>query len=60
MASGLAAKIMEETGIETTLVEGSAGVFDVSIDGTIIFSKNTERRFPQDVEIIDAVKKLQE
>ncbi len=60
MAAGLAAKISDELGLEATLVKGVAGVFDVMVDDTVIFSKTGERRFPQDNEIIDALRKLQE
>ena len=59
MASGLAAKISTELGVEPTLEKGVAGVFDVIADGQTIFSKNAERRFPQDVEIIARLKELQ-
>jgi len=58
MATGLAAKISAELGLEATLVKGVAGVFDIIVDENVIFSKNEERRFPQDVEILDALRKL--
>lgn len=58
MATGLAAKISEELGIEAVLNKGVAGVFDVIADGTVVFSKLEEQRFPQDTEIIEALKQL--
>jgi len=58
MATGLAAKISAELGLEATLVKGVAGVFDIIVDENVIFSKNEERRFPQDIEILDALRKL--
>ncbi len=58
MATGLAAKIVEELGIEAQLIKGVAGVFDVIADDTIIFSKLEAQRFPQDVEIIAALRLL--
>ena len=58
MATGLAAKISEELGIEALLIKGVAGVFDVIADGTVVFSKLEEQRFPQDIEIIDALSQL--
>ena len=58
MASGLAAKISTEIGVEPTLVKGVAGVFDVVVDGTVVFSKTAEKRFPQDAEIIEMLRKL--
>jgi hypothetical protein len=58
MAAGLAAKIVEELGIEAQLIKGVAGVFDVIADDTVIFSKLEAQRFPQDVEIIAALRLL--
>lgn len=58
MATGLAAKIVEELGIEAQLIKGVAGVFDVIADDTVIFSKLEAQRFPQDVEIITALRHL--
>jgi selT/selW/selH-like putative selenoprotein len=60
MASGLAAKISDELGIETNLVKGVAGVFDVVVDDTVVFSKTVEQRFPQDAEIIAALRSLKD
>ena len=59
MASGLAARISEEFGVEPTLEKGVAGVFDITANGELIFSKARERRFPDDAEIIEALKKLE-
>lgn len=53
-AVGLAAKILDEHPLdveELTIVPGSGGVFDVHIDGTLIFSKKKQGRFPQEGEI---------
>ena len=58
MAAGLAAKIAEELGIEAQLIKGAAGVFDVIVDDTVVFSKVKEQRFPQDIEIIEALRRL--
>jgi predicted Rdx family selenoprotein len=58
MATGLAAKISAELGIEVTLVKGVAGVFDIIADEKLVFSKTDEQRFPQDIEILEALRKL--
>lgn len=58
MATGLAAKIAEELGIEAELIKGAAGVFDVIADDTVVFCKVEEQRFPQDIEIIEALRRL--
>ena len=44
-------------GIEVTLIQGSGGVFEVMQDGKLIFSKKQQGRFPQESEIIEALKK---
>ena len=41
---------------EIELIAGSNGIFDVSVDGAMIYSKFEEGRFPQPAEIIKLVK----
>ncbi len=36
---------------------GSGGIFDVEADGTKVFSKFEESRFPEEQEILDALGK---
>jgi len=52
MATGLAAKIREEIGIEAELIRGDDGIFDVSVDGKRIYSKDETGRFPEPEEIL--------
>lgn len=47
----MAAEIKQACGHEPTLIAGNGGIFDVSIDGKIIFSKAETRRFPEPGEI---------
>jgi len=49
----LAAKISRELGIEAELIKGSGGVFDVIVDGQLIFSKLKTGRFPEDDEVLE-------
>jgi selT/selW/selH-like putative selenoprotein len=37
-------------------VRGDRGVFDVAVDGRTIFSKYSAHRFPEAVEIIQALR----
>jgi len=46
------AKIQEARGIEAELVRGSGGVFDVVVDGKLIYSKHETGRFPDPDEIL--------
>ena len=39
-------------GVEAELIRGGGGIFDVVIDGRLIFSKQEVGRFPEDAEIL--------
>ena len=39
-------------GIESELIEGSNGIFDVVADGTMVFSKHETGRFPTHDEVV--------
>jgi len=42
--------------IEVKLIPGSGGVYIVCVDGTQIFSKKEENRFPEDGEILNRLR----
>lgn len=46
------ARIQEERGVEAELVKGDNGIFDVTVDGTLIYSKHETGRFPDPDEIL--------
>ena len=46
------ARIQEARGIEAELVRGDGGVFDVVVDGKLIYSKHKTGRFPDPDEIL--------
>jgi selT/selW/selH-like putative selenoprotein len=54
-AARLAAEIKQARGIETRLVKGSGGQFEVSLDGQPIFSKKAQGRFPETAEILQHI-----
>ena len=43
------------TGVEPELIASSGGVFDVTVDGRLLFSKRAQGRFPEDAEILAAL-----
>ena len=43
--------MVERYGAEVELVPGVAGVFDVTVDGKLAYSKKETGRFPTDEEI---------
>lgn len=38
------------------LVKGDNGVFDVVADGRLVFSKHREGRFPEEEEVLEALR----
>ena len=55
----MAAEIKKELGVDSQLVRGSGGIFDVTVDSQRIFSKRDEGRFPSEREIIDKLRTMQ-
>ena len=55
-AARLAEKIKHSTGADTLLSKSAGGVFEVSIDGQLIYSKKAVGVFPQDDDIIAMLK----
>jgi selenoprotein W-related protein len=51
----LAAEIKKARGIDAKLTKGSGGVFEVALDGKLIFSKKALGRFPETSEILEMV-----
>jgi selenoprotein W-related protein len=43
--------------VDVELIGGSGGVFEVMVDGRLIFSKKTLGRFPNDGEILQIVER---
>jgi selenoprotein W-related protein len=41
--------------VEPTLVKGSGGQFEVTLDGKLLFSKKQEGRFPESREILEQI-----
>jgi selenoprotein W-related protein len=48
----LAAELKQHLGVESTLTAGHGGVFEVTVDGKVIFSKKSVGRFPEPGEIV--------
>jgi len=48
--------LRDELGIEAELVRGDRGVFDVIVDGTVVFSKHSTGRFPDDTALVESLR----
>ena len=52
-ASGLEVELKSKfSGIETKLISSGGGVYEITVDGELIFSKKALERFPDDGEVI--------
>ena len=49
----------ERFGVEAELLRGKDGVFDVRVDGKLVFSKHQLHRFPEPGEVEKAIEGLQ-
>lgn len=56
MAVSLAEKLKTSLKLETDLIKGSNGIFDVEIDGKLVYSKNETGEFPDEESLIQKIK----
>lgn len=53
----MAAELKQEFGADARLVKGGGGIFDVEVDGKMVFSKHGEgNRFPEDGEVVQRIR----
>lgn len=43
-------------GVEADLIKGDKGIFDVRVDGDLIYSKHQTGRFPENEEVIQLLR----
>jgi selenoprotein W-related protein len=53
----LAAELKQEFGTEVALIKGKDGVFEVTIDGDLVFSKRSLGRFPDPDEVAQIMRR---
>ena len=46
----------DEFNVATKLVASSGGVFEITVDGELIFSKKSLNRFPEDGEVLGLIR----
>ncbi len=52
----MAAELKSELDVDATLIPGSGGVFDVTVDGKLVFSKHDEGDFPDPQEVVRRIR----
>jgi len=55
----VAAEIERELGVTARLVKGARGVFDVVVDGRLVFSKDRAGRFPDPGEVVRLIREME-
>jgi len=45
-------------GVQPELIKGAGGVFDVTVDGRLVYSKHQTGRFPDPPEVVAAIRAL--
>ena len=56
-ASSLEAELKSKfPGVETELISSGGGVFEIMLNGDLIFSKKAKGRFPDDGEVASLIK----
>lgn len=53
----MGAAIFDAFGVEAELIQGKNGIFDVKVDGTLVFSKHEAGRFPDNDEILSLLRR---
>jgi selT/selW/selH-like putative selenoprotein len=54
----LAAELDKEFDVNARLIRGGGGIFDIKVDGELIFSKFRVGRFPNPGEVENIVRRL--
>ena len=52
----MAAKIKDALGAESFLIEGAGGIFDVNVDGKLVYSKHQTGEFPDEDALVDEMR----
>ena len=48
----MAACLKDRFDVDAELIEGAGGIFDVAVDGEIVYSKHDTGRFPEHDEVV--------
>ena len=57
-ATSLMEKIKKETDFETKLIPSGGGVFEVTVDGSLLYSKKRTGQFPLEKDLVSQIKNL--
>ena len=52
----MAAELLEELNVRSDLIASGGGVFEVKVDGELLYSKEALGRFPEDGEVLGLIR----
>ena len=52
----LAEKLEAAFGVETLLIGGGGGIFDVKLDGALVYSKHDTGEFPDEDALVEEIR----
>ncbi len=52
----MSAELKNALSVESNLIEGADGVFEIMVDGNLVFSKKATHRFPDEGEVVRLIK----
>jgi predicted Rdx family selenoprotein len=52
----VAAALAHAVGVRAELIDGDNGIFDVAVDGEVVYSRHKTGEFPTDFEIVALVR----
>ena len=57
-AVSLAANVKQYFGLEMQLIKSSGGVFEIKLDGQLIYSKKQTGEFPEEMDVVNQISEL--
>jgi len=52
----LAAKLKDAFNVDAFLIEGAGGIFDVVVDGDLVYSKHETGEFPDEDQLVERLR----
>jgi selT/selW/selH-like putative selenoprotein len=53
----VAAELKDALSVESRLIEGTRGIFDVKVDGKLVYSKHKTHTFPEVGEVVQLIRR---
>lgn len=54
----MAARLKDEFDVECELIKGGGGIFDVKVDGNLVYSKHQTGQFPDHDKLVNQIARI--